>query len=547
MLSFNISAKAAVKKLGNRAIKSMMKELIQLHQKKTWMPVNLRGPQKRWARKQVKKLLGKTIIGSKMFLKEKFDSMGNFEKLKARLVARGDMEDETLFKETSSPTVSLESALLVAAIAAKERRKVISLDVTGAYLNAEMGENEVFMNVPRPYSDYLVALDPEMYEPFLLPDGSIDVKLLRAMYGCTVSARLWYLVLSKFLTDKGFVPNPKDPCVFNRTTEDGKQVTAIIYVDDLLVTCVNQDELDKVYDELVAEFDTLTRTDGDVHSYLGMTFDFSKDGEVKVTMEKYIDDLLKHYDVKGKAATPAKEDVFKVDDTSEPLDDELRGEFHTVVAKLLYLTMRVRPDIMVAIIFLTGRVQVATAEDQIKLDRVLRYLNGCRHLGIVLRPTDGDMMVFTFVDASFAVHVGMVSQTGQFITLGLGPVFHKAGKQKLVSKSSCEAELVGQSDSVVQTIWTRDFLIHQGYEMGPATIYQDNTSAIALGQNGISNSDRTRHINIRYFFIKDRIDAGEIKMEYMPTKDMIADILTKPLQGEHFRRLRAKLLNWYED
>jgi hypothetical protein len=83
--------------------------------------------------------------------------------------------------------------------------------------------------------------------------------------------------------------------------------------------------------------------------------------------------------------------------------------------------------------------------------------------------------------------------------------------------------------------------------MGPATLYQDNTSAMKLAEKGMSTSERTRHVNIRYFFVKDRIDSGEIKLEYKPTKMMIADILTKPLQGEHFRRLRAELLNWYED
>jgi hypothetical protein len=92
----------------------------------------------------------------------------------------------------------------------------------------------------------------------------------------------------------------------------------------------------------------------------------------------------------------------------------------------------------------------------------------------------------------------------------------------------------------------REFLKEQGYKMGPATLYQDNTSSTAMMNNGRGSSNRTRHINIRYFFVKDRIDAKEIEIKYKPSSEMIADILTKPLQGELFRKLRAQLLNWYD-
>jgi len=139
----------------------------------------------------------------------------------------------------------------------------------------------------------------------------------------------------------------------------------------------------------------------------------------------------------------------------------------------------------------------------------------------------------------------MKSHTGAVIGVGLGPVYAKSSRQKLNTKSSTEAELVGLSDSSGQVIWTRNFLIGQGYNMAPATVYQDNMSTIALLKNGCSNSSRTRHIAIRYFFVSDRVKSGEIKIEYMPTGEMLADILTKPLQGALFLKLRNKLLNWY--
>ena len=153
--------------------------------------------------------------------------------------------------------------------------------------------------------------------------------------------------------------------------------------------------------------------------------------------------------------------------------------------------------------------------------------------------------ILAYVDASYGVHPDMKSQTGCVIGIGRGPVYSKSTGQKLNTKSSTEVELVALSDSTSQIIWTRNFLEEQGFKMGPATVYQDNMSTIALVKNGKSNSDRTRHIAIRFFFISDRVTSKEINVEYMPTGEMLADILTKPLQGALFVKLRDKLLNWY--
>ena len=111
-----------------------------------------------------------------------------------------------------------------------------------------------------------------------------------------------------------------------------------------------------------------------------------------------------------------------------------------------------------------------------------------------------------------------------------------------MTKSSTESELVGVSDVLPQIVWLRDFLIGQGYDLGPAKLFQDNMSTIAMANRGSSNSSRTRHIAIRYFFVKDRIDAGEVVVEHLGTDDMLADALTKPLQGAQFLRMRSGLM-----
>ena len=165
-------------------------------------------------------------------------------------------------------------------------------------------------------------------------------------------------------------------------------------------------------------------------------------------------------------------------------------------------------------------------------------------MGIVLEG-QRNISILAYVNASYGVHADLKSHTGCVIGIGRGPVYSRSTGQKLNTKSSTEAELVALSDSTSQIVWTRRFLEKQGYKMGPATVYKDNMSTIALVKNGKSNSDRTRHIAIRFFFVADRVASEEIKIEYMPTGGMLADILTKPLQGALFKKLRDKLLKWY--
>jgi hypothetical protein len=176
-----------------------------------------------------------------------------------------------------------------------------------------------------------------------------------------------------------------------------------------------------------------------------------------------------------------------------------------------------------------------------KLIRICKYLNGTRDL--YLRLSAEDMVVSAYIDASFAVHQDMKSHTGAVITLGKGAVRARSSKQRLVSKSSTESELIGLSDELSQVIWTRNFLMEQGYTQAPAEIHQDNKSTMIIAAKGKSNSPRCRHINIRYYFVKDKIATGEVKLTHTRTNDLIADFFTKPLQGELFRSHRDKIMN----
>ena len=191
---------------------------------------------------------------------------------------------------------------------------------------------------------------------------------------------------------------------------------------------------------------------------------------------------------------------------------------------------------------MTTRVTKPDQDDQAKLERVIKYLNGTSNLGIILS-ADSPARIKAYVDASYGVHDDGKSHTGLMVSIGAGPISIKSSKQKIVTKSSTEAELISASDEASEALGNRDFLIAQGELDEPAILYQDNMSTIAMINNGSSKSSRTRHINIRHFWMKERVDMGELSIVYLPTDDMIADILTKPLQGEKFLKLRELLLN----
>ena len=138
-----------------------------------------------------------------------------------------------------------------------------------------------------------------------------------------------------------------------------------------------------------------------------------------------------------------------------------------------------------------------------------------------------------YVDVSYAVHNDCKSHTGSMFTLGKGGITNGSIKQKLNVKSSTEGELVGTDDTLPQVLWTNYCLKAQGFKSKGTVMYQDNMSTMLMLKNGkASTTKRTKHINVRYFFITDRIKNGELTIEHCPTGKMLADFFTKPLQGK---------------
>ena len=156
---------------------------------------------------------------------------------------------------------------------------------------------------------------------------------------------------------------------------------------------------------------------------------------------------------------------------------------------------------------------------------------------------DSTVRLITWVDASYAVHDDMRSHTGGCMSFGTGALMPMLAKQKLNTKSTTESEIVGGSDYLPNVIWSTFFLEHQGIILESSDFNQDNKSGMKLIMNGKrSCGPGSRHINIRYFFMKNRVDTEGINVVYYPTEEMLVDFYTKPLQGSLFRLFRDVIM-----
>ena len=532
-----------LKVFGDKGTEAAYKEMKQLHDRICFIPINVNGLTTSERKKAMETLT---------FLTEKRDGT-----IKARTCANGSIQRDYMTKEeATSPTTTLESVILTSVIDAKEKRDVGTVDIPNAFIQTpipqEEGKDRIILKIRGKLVDILIDIDPATYTKFVTYEQGKKILyciVKKAIYGMLISALLFYKKWRDDLVKIGYKLNPYDPCIANKTI-NGKQHTIAWHVDDLKISHVDpkvNDDFIKWVDELYGddEIGRVKATRGKTHDYLGMILNYEKEGEVEVDMKYYIQNMIQMFkhELNDKYKTPANESLFKTNKKSPRLSKEKAEEFHTTVARALFVSKRARPDIQPTIAFLCTRVREPTNEDWNKLVRLMSYLNATQNDTLRLK-TDGTNKVKWWIDAAFAVHPDMRSHTGAVMTMGQGAVQSISKKQKMNTRSSTEAELVATDDIIGQVLWTQNFLREQGIPVEKSTIYQDNKSAMLLEQNGrASAGKRSRHLDIRYFFITDRINKGDIEVKYCPTDLMTADYMTKPLHGKKFMKFKKEIMN----
>jgi len=519
----HLSLNQMMNQKGPEGIASAVKEATQILDRNTWTPRHahtLTAEQKSGA-------LPCHAIGQ-----QKHD-----DSLKSRILANGKFQDKMKpeYSNMVSPTSSHMTTMIHLAVASYEQRPFISqIDYPGAYLGIDRSKHnmpEELMRVSGKLAQLIISVDPT-YKEYEVR-GSFYVSLDKSLYGLVESAALWYKEVSEHLDSLGYRRSLVDPCLFH---EKNGLSSINIHVDDFLCSFKTVKEKQRVHDFFKSKNCTIKEQD---LTFLNMHIQLTSNG-ITLDMENYIDKHLDKWGVNGTAPYPASKDLFEISEMSDKATDPKR--FTSIVMALMYLALRARPDILLATSFLSTRCHKCTVQDESKLDTLLRYLRGTSQLKITINPKI--MHIVTYADASYNVHADAKGHNGFAVTIGScgALIAAKSTKQKATSQSSCEAELIAAHASTAQTIQAAQTLAEFGYTDIP-TLQQDNEGTITLAHNGSGSYRKTKHINTRYFSIKELIESNRLDLEHCRTEDMPADVLTKPLTGHKFIKFRKMLMN----
>jgi hypothetical protein len=404
-----------VNELGDSGMSAMKAELKQLLDKHVFDPVY---------KQKIPFTNGKqNILSNQSLIKVKRDNI-----VKARSVGGGHRQDKSVYdilKELSSSTIKSESIMLIFTLALMNNDFILSADIVGAYLNAFM-ERDVYMKFNKFESKLLCELNNDLVKFINEDDHCLYVKLVKALYGCVESAKLFYNLLKKVLLEYGFVLHPLDDCVFRYQNSEKNYINVGIHVDDILITSNNNNLITNFKNYLLKNFYDVKFNEKSTHSYLGLNINI-QNKYYEFDMISNLEKIIKDYGNIKISLIPATNEFFKDSNTNILQNINDKNKFHSYVAKLLYIARFVRPDILGYVSYLTSRVQNPTFDDKLKLEKLLGYLLFTINMKFKLSNNicneDKSITINTYIDSSHGLHSDMKGRTGIIIKLGNATIF----------------------------------------------------------------------------------------------------------------------------
>ena len=394
------------------------------------------------------------------------------------------------------------------------------MDVKCAFLNGYLNE-KVFVEQPKGFED------PHF------PDHVLRLK--KALYGLKQAPRAWYDRLTHYLLDKGFKREYANQTLFVKNDEDYLLV-AQVYVDDIMFGATIEDWAIEFSKEMKKEFEMSMV--GELTFFLGLQVKQKKE-DIFVSQEKYARNIVKKFglDSKKHAFTPMSSSTkLNVDSSGVEVSPTL---YRSIIGSLLYLTAS-RPDIAFNI-GVCARYQAALKESHLTtVKRIIRYINGTPNYGLWYSK-DSNACLAEYSDTNWAGSVDdRKSTSGGCFYLGNNLVSWMSKKQNSVSLSTAEAEYIAAGSCCTQLLWMKKLLHDYGIPQETMCVFCDNTSAINLSKNLVQHS-KSKHIEIRYHFIRDLVEERVACLEFIHTDNQKADIFTKPLDGPRFDSLRKTI------
>jgi transposase InsO family protein len=483
---------------------------------------------------------GKTVIPMKALQKEKLDKSGELARRKSRFVALGCRQKFGVdYFESFAPTLRWASFRTLIPFCLSRRWAVHQMDVSNAFLVPAI-ESEVYVTLPRGSSHFTGVPDSTTY------------RLKKCLYGLVGSPRAWAKHIKTTLRSIGFVCAEADPCLFLRGPQGGP-VEAIIavYCDDCVVAAPPA-AIKSLKEELLAKYKMTD--DGPLSWFLGVAVDYDLvAGTATLSQEAFARSIVARCD-KLECRTVST----PMDATPPPpthLNEEERHfmdttgkSYASLVGALLYLSGCTRPDITYAVHHLARFMTSAGRAQWTALQRLLRYISGTADVALCYvaeeeKDARSHIRCEIFADADHAGDLATRRSTTAWVTMTNGTATNWDSKlQRTVALSSCEAELMSLASAVQEAMWSMRLLrdLYPERQIDPIQIWEDNQGTIALAKDR-RYSKRTKHMDVRYFFVQEQIEGGNVRVDYKATTDQIADLLTKPLGRSLYLRLRDEL------
>ena len=362
-------------------------------------------------------------------------------------------------------------------------------------------------------------------------------KLKKSIYGLKQSPRCWNSALDVYLKQIGFTQSNSDPCIYFKDA-GGEKVYMGVYVDDIVLAARTDKVLQQVKSDLATKFDI--KDIGKLHYFLGMSIIQDDDCKsVWIGQPGYTEKILTKYNMQNcnPVSTPAEPGTKQklASETDECVDKQM---YQSAIGSLMYLSVGTRPDITYIVSNLARFSSKPTTDHWNAVKRVMRYLRGTTKLGIHYSSECSNKLI-GYSDADWGGDVNdRKSTSGYIFKLNGGAISWRSKKQSCVALSTAEAEYIALSAAAQEFLWLNQLISElTTSENQQITILEDNQSTIAMTHNPQFHG-RSKHIDIKYHFVRDHVNNGNIKLMYCPSGDMTADMLTKGLSRENFCKLR---------
>ena len=461
---------------------------------------------------------GRKAIGSRCF-RVKRNADGSIERYKGRLVAKGFSQRPGFdYNETFAPTPKWASIRAILALAALEDLELESVDISSAYLNGELKE-EVYMKQPEGFEEK----SPEWVW-----------RLRKSLYGLKQAGRCWHEKLHEVLTKLGF-----DRLVCEHSVwvylRDGVRVIIPVFVDDITIAAKSKDAIQRVKDELRAHFKL--RDLGPTSWLLGVKIDRDRSKHsLSISQRQYALDILERYGFSNcdPVGTPMDPGLRLSADMGPSTPSEIREmqdvPYGQAVGSLFYLAVATRPDISRTVGNLARFSKNPGMAHWKAVKHLFRYIKGTLDYKLTYSPSSDSEPFTSYTDAD---HAGCPdtgrSTSGYVIKMGTGAISWSSRLQSIVALSTTEAEFVAAVSAGQEMLWLRNLLTEFGFDVSAASRLRiDNLSALSVAKNP-EHHGRMKHLDLRFYWLRDEVTKGRIEVEHLRTADMPADILTKSL------------------